>query len=46
MLEYIAKELLEKETLDQNEFDKLMNDVRRIRNGEDINQENSSTEEA
>jgi len=34
MLEYIAKELLEKETLDQNEFDALMNKVRKIRNGE------------
>jgi len=34
MLEYIAKELLEKETLDQAEFEKLMDNVRRIRNGE------------
>ncbi len=34
MLEFIAKELLEKETLDQNEFEELMNKVRRIRNGE------------
>ena len=33
MLEYIAKELLEKETLDQAEFDALMNTVRNIRNG-------------
>ena len=33
MLEYIAKELLEKETLDQAEFDALMDKVRNIRNG-------------
>ena len=33
MLEYIAKELLEKETLDQSEFEALMNKVRNIRNG-------------
>jgi len=33
MLEYIAKELLEKETLDQTEFEALMNKVRNIRNG-------------
>ena len=36
MLEYIAKELLEKETLDEKEFDELMNNVRKIRNGETI----------
>ncbi len=36
MLEYIAKELLEKETLDEKEFDNLMNNVRKIRNGETI----------
>ena len=36
MLEYIAKELLEKETLDQTEFEELMNRVRRVRNGESI----------
>ena len=45
MLEYIAKELLEKETLDQTEFDKLMDNVKRIRNGEtleDIQKESES----
>ena len=31
MLEYIAKELLEKETLDQSEFEELMNEVRNKR---------------
>lgn len=34
MLEYIARELLEKETLDQSEFDELMKKVIKIRNGE------------
>ena len=33
MLEYIAKELLEKETLDDKEFEELMNKVRNIRDG-------------
>ena len=33
MLEYIAKNLLEKETLDEKEFDDLMNDVR-VQRGE------------
>ena len=28
MLEYIAKQLLEKETLDEKEFEDMMNDVR------------------
>ncbi len=32
MLEFIAKELLEKETLDQSEFEELMNKVREKRN--------------
>ena len=41
MLEYIAKELLEKETLDEKEFDNLMNNVRRIRNGEVIGDSNN-----
>ena len=35
MLEYIAKQLLEKETLDEKEFEKLMRDVR-IERGEDV----------
>ena len=38
MLEYIAKELLEKETLDQAQFDELMNRVVRIRNGETVDE--------
>ena len=33
MLEYIAKELLEKETLDEKEFENLMTKVRNIRDG-------------
>ena len=28
MLEYIAKQLLEKETLDEKEFEEMMNEVR------------------
>ena len=35
MLEYIAKQLLEKETLDEKEFEKFMRDVR-IERGEDV----------
>ena len=34
MLEFIAKALLEKETLDEKEFEDLMNEVRNNRNGE------------
>ena len=33
MLEYIAKQLLEKETLDDKEFEELMNKVSNMRNG-------------
>jgi cell division protease FtsH len=47
MLEYIAHKLLEKETLDQNEFELLMNNIRRVRNGEaleDIERENNNQE--
>ena len=43
MLEYIARKLLEKETLDQSEFEELMNNIRRVRNGEaleDVEKEN------
>ena len=39
MLEYIAKELLEKETLDQSEFDELMKKVIKIRNGEPVDEQ-------
>ena len=35
MLEYIAKQLLEKETLDEKEFEALMRDVR-IQRGEEV----------
>ena len=38
MLEYIAKNLLEKETLDEKEFDDLMRDVR-VQRGEIIQEE-------
>ena len=44
MLEYIAKELLEKETLDQSEFEELMNKVRRIRNGEIVDTQEEHVE--
>ena len=39
MLEYIAKNLLEKETLDEKEFEALMEDVRNKRNGIENNNE-------
>ena len=39
MLEYIAHELLEKETLDQTEFENLMNKVKKIRNGEPVDEQ-------
>ena len=39
MLDYISKKLLEKETLDEKEFEKLMENVRKIRNGEDVVEE-------
>ena len=39
MLEYIARELLEKETLDQTEFENLMNKVKKIRNGEPVDEQ-------
>ena len=45
MLEYIAKELLEKETLDQTQFDELMNKVIRIRNGEVIEEQEVANNE-
>ena len=38
MLEYIAKQLLEKETLDEKEFESLMRDVR-IERGEEVAEE-------
>lgn len=34
MLEHIAKNLLEKETLDEKEFEDLMNEVKNKREGE------------
>ena len=37
MLEHIAKTLLEKETLDEKEFEELMNEVRERRNSENQN---------
>ena len=37
MLEFIAKNLLEKETLDDKEFEELMNQVKEQRNGEQHN---------
>ena len=43
MLEYIAKELLEKETLDEKEFDSLMNKVQDIRNGV-VTEDNKNSE--
>ena len=44
MLEYIAKKLLEKETLDEKEFEELMNEVRNQRNGIENNNQNSEGE--
>ena len=38
MLEYIAKNLLEKETLDEKEFEELMNQVKEQRNGGNNNE--------
>ena len=46
MLEYIARELLEKETLDQSEFDELMKKVVKIRNGEPVDEQPAVETEA